>query len=137
MSIATSFTHTSGSTFTSGATLNYRITPKNNVGYGNPSTATSVLCDQEPTFMNAPTNTSVKYNEITITWNVITDETDRGRDTIIYYSLEWFSRSCYSDPNTPCTATFVEPDDGTWIELTSYSDAANRLATSKVHSTAS
>jgi hypothetical protein len=32
-----------------------------------------------------------------------------------------------------CGTTFVEPTDGTWIELTSYSDVPNRLATSKMH----
>jgi len=45
MAIETSYTHTSATIFPSGGTLNYRLTPKNGVGYGNPSTATSVLCD--------------------------------------------------------------------------------------------
>jgi len=40
--------------------------------------------------MNAPTNTSVTYNEIEMTWNIITSDADIGRDTVIYYSLEWF-----------------------------------------------
>lgn len=83
--------------------------------------------------MNAPTNTSVLYNKITMTWNVITDLTEIGRDTIIYYSLEWFERACYADPNIACTTNFDENTDGQWTEITSYSDTANRLATTKDH----
>ena len=58
-----------------------------------------------------------------------------GRDNIIYYLLEYFNRPCYSDSAITCTTGYVEPDDGTWLELTSYSDTANRLAGTKTHST--
>ena len=67
---------------------------------------------------------------------IITDSTHIGRDTIIYYGLEWFERPCYADSNVACTSTYVEPTDGTWKEISSYDDAANRLALSKIHSTA-
>jgi hypothetical protein len=45
MGIEKTLTHTPSSIFTSGATIYYRVTAKNGVGYGTPSAATSVLCD--------------------------------------------------------------------------------------------
>lgn len=135
MSINTALTHTPGYIFPSAGTIYYRVVPKNGVGYGSPSTVTPVQSDSVPTFMNAPTNTSVTYNSIDMSWTIITDDTDIGRDPIIYYTMEWFSRPCYTDSAITCTTTYVEPDDGTWTEITSFSDVSNRLATSKIHST--
>lgn len=36
------------------------------------STATPVLCDSVPTFMNAPENDTVGYKQIDLSWNTIT-----------------------------------------------------------------
>jgi len=78
----------------------------NGVGFGVNSSPTPVLCDSVPTFMNPPVSTSVTYNEISLTWNIITDATEIGRDPIIYYKLEFFERPCYSDSAITCTATY-------------------------------
>jgi hypothetical protein len=56
MSINKLFTHTMASIFPSGQTNYYRISAKNGVGYGTPCTPVAVLCDEVPTYMNAPTN---------------------------------------------------------------------------------
>jgi len=56
--------------------------------------------------MNIAVNTSVTYNQITLTWDVITDETHIGRDPIIYYSLEFFDRPCYTNAAIACTTTY-------------------------------
>jgi hypothetical protein len=136
MSINKLYTHTMASIFPSGQTNHYRISAKNGVGYGAPCTPVAVLCDEVPTYMNAPTNSSVTYNSIKMDWVAITDSTQRGRDSIVYYSLEWFERPCYADSNVACTTTYVEPTDGTWKEITSWADTSTRLATTKTHTSA-
>ena len=83
--------------------------------------------------MNAPTNISEVYNAIQMDWTIITDLTDIGRDTIIYYKLEWFERPCYSDLSLTCGTNYNEPTDGEWKEITDFTDSANRLATTKIH----
>ena len=83
--------------------------------------------------MNTPTSSSVTYNQISLSWTIITDATHIGRDTIIYYSLEFFDRPCYSNAAISCTTTYDQVGDGSWVELTAFTDVANRLATSKVH----
>jgi hypothetical protein len=114
--------------------VNYRIRAKNGVGFGPTGTEVPVVCDSSPTYMTTPTNTSTTPTTITITYSIITDPSDTGRDTIIYYSLEFFNRKCYTDPsNYPtCTTTF-DAGDGTWEEITSYSESSTRLATTRTH----
>jgi hypothetical protein len=73
--IQTSYTHTPGYIFTSGATINYRISAMNGVGYGVYSSTTPVLCDAVPPTMNVPViaTSDITYNSIKITWSVLTD----------------------------------------------------------------
>ncbi len=69
--------------------------------------------------MNAPTNTSVSYKQIDLSWNAITNSDTIGRDTIIYWSLEWFNRLCYSNAALTCGYDYTAAD-GTWTEITTY-----------------
>jgi hypothetical protein len=135
MAINNFYTHNMASIFPTGQTNFYRVSAKNGAGYGSPCTPVAVLCDEVPIYMYAPTNSSVAYNQIKMDWTIFTDSTYIGRDPVIYYKLEWFERPCYSNSGIACTTTYVEPTDGTWIELTNYDDAPNRLGTSKIHST--
>jgi hypothetical protein len=107
------------------------------VGYSVVSSASEVtiVCDSVPTQMAVPTNTSVAYNAIALSWTALTTTTEIGRDPITYYRLDFFNRKCYDDTALTCTTTFVEPDDGSWVELTSSSTSP--LATTKTHTTTS
>lgn len=61
----------------------------NGVGYGPFSGNLTVLTDDFPYNMPAPTNTSVKPNEIQLSWTYITADTDTGRDAITYYEVRY------------------------------------------------
>ncbi len=43
----------------------------------------------KPIFMNMPVNVSIAAKEIKLQWDPLIDLNQRGRDTILYYSLEW------------------------------------------------
>ncbi len=113
-------------------TVYYRVRAKNGVDLGVASNEVPCLNDAVPNFMNAPTNTSVTYKQIDLSWNPITDSDVIGRDSIIYWSLEWFNRFCYTDSTKLCSINF-NAEDGTWTELTDYS-SSTRSALSTTYS---
>ena len=82
--------------------------------------------------MNPPVNISQAHNQIYLDWLPITTDSDIGRDPIIYYSLEWFNRLCYTDTTKTCTMNY-DPGDGSWLELTSFN--VNPLALEYKHNT--
>ena len=100
-------------------TINYRLTSKNGVEYGAVSDVTPVLCDASPRKMDTPMVSMIRYNSISLYWNLLTTDSDIGRDPILYYRIEFFNRPCYASGSTvPCTTTF-DAVDGTWVDLSS------------------
>lgn len=85
-----SYTHFSGENyFTPGGTSEYRVTPKNLVGWGYVPSQISILLDTYPSSMELPTLVSVNPKKIIVNWVELLDDTVTGRDPIIYYKLEW------------------------------------------------
>lgn len=76
--------------FATNSTQQYRVLPKNRVDWGTVySNVLSVLADEVPTRMNTPTIVSIDPKKISLQWAEITSDADIGRDTIIFYSIEW------------------------------------------------
>lgn len=76
------------------------------------SSVLTLLTDQVPTFMNPP---EVVYDNIhpfwiTITWSPITTDADIGRDTIIFYDLQYNDGTTYGTPEETWTNMMVESD---------------------------
>jgi hypothetical protein len=93
------------------------LTAKNGVGYGAVSTATPVLCDSVPRKMDTPMVSMIRFNRIDLYWNILTTDSDTGRDPILYYRIEFFDRPCYASGSVvPCSTTF-DAADGTWTDL--------------------
>ena len=94
--LVTTFTHNTGtdSTFPSGSSHKYRVRGKNAVGMGSYSSPLTVTADEVPTFMNTPIvnqETGVAPKWIYLTWAGITSPVHTGRDTVIYYELQWLN----------------------------------------------
>jgi hypothetical protein len=53
--------------------------------------------------MNPPIEVEVKYNEISMRWDPISDWADTGGDDIIYYKVEFLKKPCYDGDSTDCT----------------------------------
>jgi hypothetical protein len=88
--LSTSFTHTYATPpFPGGSTQQYRVRPKNNVGYGTTySNTLSVLCDNIPSTSPTPEVSIVRPRNITVKWSALTDTTLNGRDEPTFYLLE-------------------------------------------------
>lgn len=111
--------HVPAAILSSGMTIKYRLTAKNGVAYGAVSTETPVLCDAVPRKMDTPMVSMIRYNRIDLYWNLLTTDSDIGRDPILYYHIEFFDRPCYASGSVvPCTTTF-DAADGTWTDLMS------------------
>ena len=67
--------------------------------------------------MNPPIAVDVKYNEISMRWDPISDWADTGGDDIIYYKVEFLKKPCYDGDTQDCTG-----QTGVWIELTNFND---------------
>jgi hypothetical protein len=92
--LVTTFTHNTDSTFPSGSSHKYRVRGKNGVGMGSYSSPLTVTADEVPTFMNTPIVnqvTGVAPKWIYLTWAGITSPVHTGRDTVIYYELQWLN----------------------------------------------
>jgi hypothetical protein len=74
--LALTYTHTySTPPFPAGSTQQYRVRPKNGVGYGIAySNTLSVLCDDYPSGKPTVTILTVKPRNITVGWNELTDD---------------------------------------------------------------
>ena len=131
MAIPLKYEHVPAAILTSGMTIHYRLTAKNGVNYGKVSTETPVLCDAVPRKMDTPMVSMIRFNKIDLYWNLLTTDSDVGRDPILYYHIEFFDRPCYA-PNAvvACTTTF-DAVDGTWIDLMS---TVTTITNFKVHS---
>lgn len=103
-----------GLPFPSGMAMDFVLFAENGVGEGeySPSYLT-VIADEVPLHMVAPTTTSIDYNSIKLTWDPISDWADTGGDDIIYYKVEFLDKTCYLDDVNSC-----EGEEGTWLELT-------------------
>lgn len=131
MAVPLSKVHTPVAILTSGMTIKYRLTAKNGVDYGAVSTETPVLCDAVPKKVDVPMASMIRYNYINIYWNLLTTDSDIGRDPILYYHLEFFDRPCYAANSVvACTTTF-DAADGTWTDLMS---SVTTITNSKTHS---
>lgn len=83
-----SFNLTSTSPFESNMAMNFRLQPKNGVGFGAYSANLSLNADSVPLRMNAPEPyepSLVEYNNIQINWAPISSWNDTGGDDINYY----------------------------------------------------
>lgn len=65
--------------------------------------------------MNTPTNTSIDYNAIALSWDPITDDADTGRDPVIYYLVQFYDRPCYATDAGDCSTEDISL--GSWKEL--------------------
>lgn len=79
----------SPSIFPSNSNQQYRVTPKNQVGWGTTSSTITVQADTEPQSVTSLSATQVDPYLITITWTNLTTNTETGRDPITFYSVEW------------------------------------------------
>jgi hypothetical protein len=84
----TSYTYTVSTIFTSNSNQQFKVTPKNGVGWGIASSTVSCTADREPQAMNTPTVVSINPLEIKIQWNDLT-EPDNGRDLVTFYLVQW------------------------------------------------
>ena len=117
MVVPLSYIHIPSAILTSGMTIEYRLRAKNGVGYSPFSTATPVLCDSVPRKMDTPMVSMIRFNRIDLYWNILTTDSDIGRDPILYYRIEFFDRPCYSTSSVvPCSTTF-DAVDGSWTDL--------------------
>jgi hypothetical protein len=53
--------------------------------------------------MNPPIEVEVKYNEISMRWDPISDWADTGGDDIIYYKVEFLKKPCYEGDTIDCS----------------------------------
>ncbi len=113
------FNHTSSSgPFPNNTAVKYRAYAKNSIGYGAYSTQTSIITDNTPTRMNAPSSTQVDYNKIYLTWSAITSDADTGGDPVTYYYVDFFNRPCYATDAGDCSTELESL--GSWTEVSSY-----------------
>lgn len=113
------YTHTSATNFMASTNYQFRIRPKNGVGYSSStSTTLSVLSDGVPNDMYTPTVGLVSPLSIVVNWVELLDTSKNGRDTPTYYKLEWYDQ--ITNPSTP-----------TWSELTA---EANGMLLTSTHS---
>ena len=60
------------------------------MGIGIYSSPIIVITDNVPTRMNTPVeDPATNATQIVVTWVSITDDSDTGRDPVLYYKLEW------------------------------------------------
>jgi len=89
--------------FASGCAIKFRVQARNGVGYGIYSEVLTIYADSIPLRMNPPIEVEVKYNEISMRWDPISDWADTGGDDIIYYKVEFLKKPCYDGDITDCT----------------------------------
>jgi hypothetical protein len=65
--------------------------------------------------MNTPTNSTVDYNSISLSWSPISSDADTGSDPVVYYYVDFYSRPCFASDSYDCSIEAA--DSGTWIEL--------------------
>jgi hypothetical protein len=95
--------HTVANPFPSGSTQQYRVRGKNGVGLGIYSEVLTITADKIPQRINPPIEVEVKYNEISMRWDPISDWADTGGDDIIYYKVEFLKKTCYDGDTIDCT----------------------------------
>ena len=104
------YTHTSTSVFVANTYYQFRVRPKNGVGYSlSTSSVLSVLSDGYPNYMHPPTEGPISPKSIVINWDDLLDQTKNGGDDPIYFRLEWYNQ--ITNPSVPV-----------WDEITSESD---------------
>ena len=92
-SLYLTYTHTSATVFVASTYYQFRIRPKNGVGYSlSTSSVLSVLSDGYPNFMYTPTVGTIAAKRIVISWVDLLDQTKNGGDDPIYYRVEWYNQ---------------------------------------------
>ena len=107
--LITTFSHVSATVYPQNFNFEYKVCAQNQVGMGACSSTLIVLTDETPTFMNTPTVTNANINPrwIKIDWAALgtTQDSQRGRDPIIFYDIQWDNGGTKGFPNE------------TWISL--------------------
>jgi len=94
------YTHTSTTNFPASTTFQFRIRPKNGVGYSLSTSSTlSVLSDGVPNNMDPLTAGTVTPTTMSFSWSDLTDQTKNGRDNPIFYQVEWYNQ--ITNPSSP------------------------------------
>jgi len=83
------FIHIKADVFESNAAYQYRVIPKNLVGWGTTYSYVTITADRVPPTMNTPTTVSINPKVIAIKWNHLLLDAENGRDLIVFYLLEW------------------------------------------------
>jgi hypothetical protein len=92
MGLFTSYTHIRSEnegTFGPGENQQYRVTPKNYVGFGTVKGYVTAIADSYPTTMSEVTVTSITPTSVTLTWTNVSADADCGYDPVTFYSIEW------------------------------------------------
>ncbi len=100
-SIITNYIHESTTPFTRNTAFKYRVAASNPVGFGAYSDELSLSTDNVPSEVKNLALVSTLPKQIKIKWDALLLESDTGRDTVIYYKLE------YHD-NLPSTTLWTE-----------------------------
>jgi hypothetical protein len=105
--MVTTLDHDSGSNpFPANVPFKYRLRAFNGMGAGAYSSVLTVTTDDYPTQVQNLRLIYCSPKTIGIEWDALTTDVETGRDTVIYYKLEYNS-------NQP---------SGAWVEVTSSSD---------------
>ena len=68
---------------------------RNGVGFGPYSDVTSITSDRTPLKMAVPTLVSVQAKEIEISWTILTDFEDIGRDPLTNHQIQFAIAGTY------------------------------------------
>lgn len=105
------YTHTSETVFVASTYYQFRIRPKNGVGYSlSTSSILSVLADGYPNYMHTPTVGAITPKSIVIYWDDLLDLTKNGDDYPTYYRLEWYNQ--ITNPSVPVWTEITTEADG-------------------------